>query len=71
MKKKRLKEYSDKSLFHLTGRIANNMKDRMYHDTLDAYEERSYKDDDELDQNWERVKRLKDKYSGFGLKGEK
>ena len=71
MKKKRLKEYSDKSLFHLTGRIANNMKDRMYHDTLDAYEERSYKDDDELDQNWERVKRLKAKYSGFGLTGEK
>ena len=71
MKKKRLKEYSDKSLFHLTGRIANNMKDRMYHDTLDAYEERSYKDDDELDQNWERVKRLKEKYSSFGLKGEK
>ena len=71
MKKKRLKEYSDKSLFHLTGRIANNMKDRMYHDTLDAYEERSYKDDDELDQNWERVKRLKDKYSSFGLEGEK
>ena len=71
MKKKRLKEYSDKSLFHLTGRIANNMKDRLYHDTLDAYEKRSYKDDDELDQNWERFKRLKDKYSSFGLKGEK
>ena len=70
MKKKRLKENSDKSLFHLTGRIANNMKDRMYHDTLDAFERRSL-DRNEQSQNWKRVQRLKDKYSSFGLKGEK
>ena len=46
------------------------MKDRMYHDTLDAFERRSL-DRNEQSQNWNRVQRLKDKYSSFGLKGEK